>query len=364
MSGEDARLTYFPPPESQGGWGETPAEAVALGPAVLDEARAWNAAHGVPSSLVIIHRGALAAEFYENGAAPDTTFNIYSCSKSFTGTAYGILFDAQRDAAAERPAYPLISAGYPLSDPRKASILLHHLLSMSSGIPGEKVGVYGVRVPEGADPFEAALGHAPALARDSGGEVNVGQLAGAPGSVWDYSDPAFAHLSLAFYGLAGTDLAPYMAERVFTPIGLESVSWDAMGVEGSRIGIHTMPYSGVHITAREFARFGYLMLRRGAWAGRQLVPADWIARATTTSQPMNPGYGLTWWTNAAGQLWPGVPRDAFAAMGYNCNLCCVIPSRELVIVRIGLGPTQSTEVIAAPLLRALAAAQEVKSAHP
>ena len=49
----------------------------------------------------IIHRGHLAAEFYENGATPDTTFNVYSCSKSFTGTAYGILFGASFDAPNE-----------------------------------------------------------------------------------------------------------------------------------------------------------------------------------------------------------------------------------------------------------------------
>jgi CubicO group peptidase (beta-lactamase class C family) len=346
--------TYFPPPESAGGWQTPPRGETPLDSAALDEARAWNAAHGVPASLVVIHRGALVAEFYEHGATPETTFNVYSCSKSFTGTAYGILFGEQPDASPDLPAYPLIPAGYPLSDPRKAHVTLRHLLSMSSGIPGEKIGVYGVRVPEGADPFEAALGHAPVLARDTGQEVSVAQLAGEPGTVWDYCDPAFAHLTLAFSALAGRTLADFMAERVFAPIGLETVSWDAMGIEGSRTGVHTMPYSGVHITAREFARFGYLMLRGGVWQGRQLVPADWITRATTTSQPMNPGYGLTWWTNAAGALWPGVPRDAFAAMGYNCNLCCIIPSRDLVIVRIGLGPTQSTELIAAPLLRALA----------
>ncbi len=356
MVDERAKTTYFPPPESAGGWRTSPEGAATLAPSALETARAWNAAHAVPSSLVIIHRGYLVAEFYEQDAGPDTTFNVYSCSKSFTGTAYGVLFGAQDGANIEQPAYPSIPAGYPLSDPRKARITLRHLLSMTSGIPGERSGVYGVYVPEGADPFEAALGHAPVLARDSGREVMVGQLAGEPGTVWDYSDPAFAHLSLAFHGLTGVDLADYMAARIFAPIGLERVTWETMGVEGGRIGMHTRPYAGVHITAREFARFGYLMLHGGRWAGRQLAPADWIAQATTTSQPLNPGYGLTWWTNAAGELWPGVPRDAFAAMGYNCNLCCVIPSRDLVVVRIGLGPTQSTEVIAAPLLRALASA--------
>jgi len=355
MADEPAPVGYFPPPESVGGWRRLPPGESPLDRAALEEARAWNAAHGVPSSLVVIHRGYLVAEFHENGAAPTTTFNVYSCSKSFTGTAYGILFGDRSETRPETPAYPSIPAGYPLSDPRKARITLRHLLSMSSGIPGESLGVYGVQVADGGDPFAAALGHAPVLARDTGREVSVAQLSGEPGTVWDYSDPAFAHLSLAFHALAGRDLGGFMAERVFAPIGLERVTWDVMGVEDG-VGVHTMPYSGVHITAREFARFGYLMLHGGRWQEQRLVPANWIERATTSSQPMNPAYGLTWWTNAAGKLWPGVPRDAFAAMGYNCNLCCAIPSRDMVIVRIGLGPTQSTEVIAAPLLRALSAA--------
>ena len=98
------------------------------------------------------------------------------------------------------------------------------------------------------------------------------------------------------------------------------------------------------------------MLRGGAWEGKGIVPQGWLDLATRNSQPHNPAYGLTWWTNEQGALWEAVPQDAFAAMGYNTNLCCVIPSLDLVIVRIGAGPTQSTEVIAAPFLAAVAAA--------
>ena len=100
------------------------------------------------------------------------------------------------------------------------------------------------------------------------------------------------------------------------------------------------------------ARFGYLMLRGGNWQGQSLVAPWWTALATRSSQASNPNYGLTWWLNSAG-LWPDVPRDAFAAMGYNTNLCCVIPSLDLVVVRLGLGPTESTEFIAAPFLGAV-----------
>jgi CubicO group peptidase (beta-lactamase class C family) len=147
-----------------------------------------------------------------------------------------------------------------------------------------------------------------------------------------------------------------MQERVFDPLGIENLAWDTLGIDDGWVGRHTNPFSGIHISARELARFGYLMLRGGAWKGRGIVPPWWLELATRSSQSANPGYGLTWWANTQGALWEAVPHDAFAAMGYNTNLCCVIPSHDLVIVRIGAGPTQSTEVIAAPFLAAVAAA--------
>ena len=362
---------YYPPPESKGGWRSVDetgqAQGVRADAQQLAVARAWNAGHPVASAVAIIYRGYLIAEWYENGASPDTTFNIHSCSKSFTGTAYGILFgDGRRGllgpghADLDSPAYPYIPAGYPLTDPRKERITLRHFLSMSSGIAGEDIGVYGVRADPYVNPFAAALGRFPVKARDTGDEVWVSQLAAEPGSRWDYSDPAFGHLSLAFNGITGQELGSFMKVRVFDPIGIESLMWDMMGLDDGIIGRHTCPFSGVHVTAREFARFGYLMLRNGVWEGQEIVPAWWNALAAQSSQAANPEYGLTWWVNPRQAFWSGVPRDAYAAMGFNCNLCCIIPSLDLVIVRIGAGPTESTEVIAAPFLASVV--QSVSSA--
>jgi CubicO group peptidase (beta-lactamase class C family) len=309
--------------------------------------------------VVVIRRGHLVAEWYENGARPDTTFNIYSCSKSFTGTAYGILFDDQRRAGPvdgqavdlDSPAYAYIPAGHPLTDPRKADITLRHLLSMTSGIPGESIGISGVHTQPGISEFSGALGHSPVKAKDSPTELWVSKLAAESGRQWDYSDPAFVHLSLAFSHITGQELAEFMQERVFDPIDIENLTWDVLGIDDD-IGQHTMPHSGVHISARELARFGYLMLRQGAWEGQQIVAPWWIEQSSRSSQAIYPHYGLTWWANTQG-LWPEVPQNAFAAMGFNTNLCCVVPSLDLVIVRIGLGPTESTEFVAAPFLAAV-----------
>src|SRR5512136_2271791 len=152
----DESRDYYPPPESRGGWRVAADADKARTLAGMDRQRlqsacAWNRRLAVPSVVVIIRHGYLVAEWCENGADQQTRFNIHSCTKSFTGTAYGILFDdARRGRLAggqpvdlDSPAYAYIPAGYPLTDPRKERILLRHLLSMTSGIPGESIGIFG-----------------------------------------------------------------------------------------------------------------------------------------------------------------------------------------------------------------------------
>jgi CubicO group peptidase (beta-lactamase class C family) len=335
--------SYFPPPEPEGGWRWLPDADAVRNVAGMDYqklrlAGEYNAfLASTTSSLVVIRHGWLAAEFHEVSALATTRFDIWSCTKSFTGTAYGVLFGERKDVGLDTRAYDHIPEGHPLSDPRKAAITFRHLLSMTSCIPGESIGIGAVPTRTGVGPFEAALGFAPCWARRWGEERWPNTLSGEPGSRWDYSDPAFAHLGIAFSHLAGQQMGDFMQERVFGPIGIESLAWDLQGV-GTRFGPHTNAHTGVHVSARELARFGYLMLRGGAWAGKQIVPADWLALATRTSQEHNPAYGLTWWVNTLNAKWPGLPTNMFAALGLHNNACFVIPSLDMVVARTGNGP--------------------------
>jgi CubicO group peptidase (beta-lactamase class C family) len=92
------------------------------------------------------------------------------------------------------------------------------------------------------------------------------------------------------------------------------------------------------LSARDFARLGYLMAHDGRWKNKQLVPHWWIEEATKSSQQLNPGYGYTFWVNTDGKEWPSVPKDAFAFMGFASNRCYVVPSLDLVVVRLGYAP--------------------------
>jgi CubicO group peptidase (beta-lactamase class C family) len=338
--------TYTPPAESAGGWRACQNDEQVRSLAHMDPEKLnliKNSQLQVfqgPWSIVIIRHGYLVAEWFGVPTMPHTTFDVWSCTKSATGLAFGLLLDDSQhhklphDAqiTLDTPIYDFVPEGQPLSDPEKQKIKLRHILTMTSGIAGESRGVMGLAVAPNHGEYELALGKEPNRFGTS-----AAKLTGEPGTVWDYSDAAFAHLSIFFAHAEGTEIAEYMKKRVFDPIGIEDVSWDSQGGSG-HIGPHTNAHSGLHLSARDFARLGYLLAHDGQWQGKQVVPQEWLQQATRSSQSLNPSYGYTFWVNTDGVLWPSLPRDAFAFRGYGANRCYVVPSLDLVVVRIGDAP--------------------------
>lgn len=346
-SGKNGAKSYYPPPEAQGGWRvikdlKLTEDLVGMKPDRLQMALETQLLiHGGDSwGIVIIRNGYLVAECYTFNVLHTTCFDIWSCTKSFTGALWGLLLEdgargelpAGRRVNLDSPIYPFISVGHPLSDSHKEAITVGQLLTMTSGIPGEAHGVIGMPTSTENGPFEHALGKCP----NRYGRL-VDKLYCNPGQDWDYSDPAIAHLALAFQEIMGREMHELLNERVIHRIGIESFWWDIQGGSGF-IGPHTNAHTGIHITAREMSRFGYLHLRQGKWKDQQVLPESWITMATSKSQDYKPTYGYTYWVNTDGTCWQDLPRDSFAMSGYRSNRCYVIPSLDLVVSRVGSGP--------------------------
>lgn len=311
---------------------------------------------GFSWSMVIVRHGYVVRELASFNVLSPTRFDLWSGTKTFAATAWGLVLSGSLVRADGRPfptgidapIYGLIPEGYPLTDARKERITIGQVLSMTGGFRGESTGALGAPTAIDAGPFEHALGRAP---NRSG--IWVDRLVADPGSRWDYSDPGYCHLSLAFAHLTGREIAEVMEERVFRLIGIEHASWDVQG-GGGFLGPHTNPHTGLHLSARELARFGYLALHGGQWAGTTILPADWQALATRPSQEFNPAYGLGWWTNAHDTYAPGVPTDLFALAGFAGNRCYIVPSLDLVVARVGTGPFVLDErSVMAPIVAAV-----------
>ena len=130
----------------------------------------------------------------------------------------------------------------------------------------------------------------------------------------------------------------WMREGLFDPIGMKSAQpeFDATGLYlGSAF---------VYATARDFAQFGLLYLRDGVWDGRRIIPEGWVDFARTPALPVDGDvYGAGWWINpptGTGRAFEsyidtGPSRDAFRAEGHGGQIILLVPTRDLIIVRLG-----------------------------
>ena len=87
-------------------------------------------------------------------------------------------------------------------------------------------------------------------------------------------------------------------------------------------------------TARDWAKFGTLYLNKGNWNGEQLFDESWIKYISTPTQNSNGDYGAHFWLNAGG-YYKDAPKDLYSCNGYQGQRVFIIPSLELVIVRLG-----------------------------
>jgi CubicO group peptidase (beta-lactamase class C family) len=290
--------TAWPVPD----WQTARPAQVGLSADGLAKMKTWHEQNGSRTGLVVRH-GRIAGEWYFGDAAASKKYLVFSTSKSFSSTAAGLLI-------ADGKLSLDTTVGQVLNDVRpeaKQQVTIRQLLSMTSGVHNNK------QLKDEPKIFDYALHQAP--------------MDHPPGSTWDYNNTGLAILSPVIAKVAGQELDQVLDKKVFQPIGIGRDDWSWDQNQG-----HTLPYTGLHITARSLARFGLLFLNRGRWQEQVIVPADWVARATAPSQTMNPAYGYLWWNNSAGK-WPTVPRDAYAALGAFDNDMLIVPSLDLIVVR-------------------------------
>jgi CubicO group peptidase (beta-lactamase class C family) len=274
-------------------------------------------------ALIIIQNGRTLAERYAPGFSPQSRFPGWSMSKSVINAAIGILVGRGRlvlDAPA--PVAEWASA----TDPRRA-ITLDQLMHMSSGLDFD----------EGYDdPFSDAIQMLYG-SDDSAAYAAARPLVDAPGTRFGYSSGTSALLSRIVSQKAGEPYPRFFRTALFEPLGMASAVIEPDAV-GTPVGS-----SYVWASARDWARFGLLYLNDGVWRGRRILPAGWV-RYTRSPTPADKRaeYGAQFWLKVPmpDRTEPGrpglIPTDAFHAAGFGAQYVTVIPSRGLVVVRLGL----------------------------
>lgn len=156
-----------------------------------------------------------------------------------------------------------------------------------------------------------------------------------PATHWDYNNSAIQTLSPLLQRATGQDMEAFAKANLFDPIGMDvTIKRDEAG--------NPLAFMGVQANCHDMARFGWLYLNKGKWKDRQVVPEQWVADSTKPSQDLFPRYGYLWWLNGGGNdgklSWDAAPADAYAALGLGEQIVLVIPSENLVAVRLGLPP--------------------------
>jgi CubicO group peptidase (beta-lactamase class C family) len=156
-----------------------------------------------------------------------------------------------------------------------------------------------------------------------------------------YSNWDFNALGGAFERITGRDIYDALESDLARPIGMRDFNRAMHRKTGDSTRSRYLAYH-MHFSTRDMARIGYLMLRRGTWNGRQLVPADWVDESTRAFTPvgeMNPprrregpfGYGYLWWV-WDGPHATGPYRGAYTGLGAVGQQITVLPALDLVVV--------------------------------
>jgi CubicO group peptidase (beta-lactamase class C family) len=258
-------------------------------------------------SFMILVNGRIVMEEYFNGHSLNASWQWNSAGKTLVASTTGI---AQQEGLLNinNKVSQYLGTGW-TSEPLDKENLISskHLLTMTSGI-------------------------------DDGSELiikqNLTYLADA-GSRWSYHN-VFQKLMDVIASASKQDFETYFNTKLKSKIGMDGF-WN-----------NGLIFKIYHSSTRSMARFGILALNKGKWNNEQILNETYFNESTSSSQTINPSYGYLWWLNGKakymvpgaqtvfpGSLVPNAPADMFAAMGAEDQRIYVIPSKNMVVIRMG-----------------------------
>lgn len=298
------------------------------------------------TGLIVMHRGAIVLEQYWQGYDATSNFNAMSMSKSIVGMLVGMAIAEGAIHSLDDPATRYLPEWR--SDER-AAITLKDLIYMQSGLRNEQNTSRPtsdlVHLYIGSDVEKTAL------------KI---PLERPPGQAFDYNNVNSQVLAIVLQRATGMPYAEYLSTRLWQPLGAHNASVWLDRPEGM-----AKTFCCLFATARDWARIGQMLLQRGRFDETQVIPADWV-EAMLKPSPLEASFGKHIWIKARTPDRPNVEQaasipylaeDTFCMDGRGLQRVFVVPSRELVVVRMGEQPeTWDDAVVPNTLVAALEAA--------
>lgn len=274
-------------------------------------------------AVVVVYNGQLIAEKYAPGFDKNTKMYGWSMGKSFTSALIGTLVKSGSiDIKAPAP----VDEWKGINDPRH-NITTENLLQQTSGL--DFIEDYSKASDATVMLFEK---------QDAAAFTAQHSLAHTPGTVFYYSSGNSNILARIIRQKVGEkDYAAYPFTALFYKIGMYHTFFEP-DASGTYVGS-----SFINATARDYARFGLLYYNDGVWDDERILPEGWVKQTTIpTAASKLKNYGYQFWLNGIHpddpklHLYPDAPADMFFCDGYAGQAIYIIPSKKLVIVRLGL----------------------------
>lgn len=300
---------YFPPNDGSNTWETKSISSLGWNQSqvqpLLDFVQSKNT-----KSFIILVNGRIVLEHYFNGHSATTPWYWASAGKTLTSTVTGIAQD-ENLININNKVSTYLGTGWTSAPLAKENLITcKNLLAMNSGL-------------------DDSLG-------DDVSPANLQYVADA-GNRWAYHN-VYVKLQDVIAQASGQTWTNYFNTKLRDKLGMTGGAWinsgDGLSVYWS--------------TTRNMARFGLMSLNRGKWNGTTIVSESFFNQASTTSQNINEAYGYLWWLNGKstyhlpttqfefnGTLIPNAPSDMFAALGKNDQKIYVIPSKKMVVIRMG-----------------------------
>lgn len=265
-------------------------------------------------SVLIIRNGNLITEAYFYPHNQESSINIYSCTKGVVSALVGLALDHAYLEDINQPVLVYFSDREIANlDEQKQNITIEHLLTMSSGLEWDEWGSTTIngQFYSSLDWIQFELDR---------------PMKDEPGTRFVYNTGGPHLLTGILQSEIGMTALAFGKTQLFEPLGISDVLWQSDAYFVNDGG------SGVHMTPRDMAKFGYLYLKDGIWNAEQIIPSNWVQTSTQAhiDAEMGKQYGYLWWVDPDGRY--------YWCRGWNGQRIFVIPSERMIVVMTANAP--------------------------